>query len=92
MKFLKFEFNLKMILLSEIFTILLFILLKDSEMKCGVTEKYLKAIAKKIWIVSIAWILNSINLDKFLSPVKSTLLFNKKAVIFGAGKKIKIIF
>jgi hypothetical protein len=34
-----------------------------------VTNKYLKAISRKIWIVSIAWILNSIKNGQFLKPV-----------------------
>ncbi len=41
----------------------------DKHFICGVTSKYLKAISRKIWIVSIMWILQSVNHNKLLDPV-----------------------
>jgi hypothetical protein len=42
---------------------------KDKNFICGVTSKYLKAISRKIWIVSIFWILASVNQSKLIDPV-----------------------
>ena len=45
--------------------------LLDANLICGVTTKYLKAITRKIWIVSIRWILSSIQANQLLDPVSS---------------------
>ncbi|CAF0901176.1 unnamed protein product [Brachionus calyciflorus] len=42
----------------------------DKNLQCGVTSKYLKALSRKIWIVSVAWILNCINSGQMIKPDK----------------------
>ena len=38
------------------------------ELICGVTSKYLKAISRKVWIVSILWILACVKSSRLLDP------------------------
>lgn len=49
----------------------------DKNLLCGVTNKYLKAISRKIWIVSVAWILNCINTGQFIKPDKFEIIGDK---------------
>jgi hypothetical protein len=42
----------------------------DKSLVCGVTSKYLKAISRKIWIVSYLWILNCGKEGRILEPTR----------------------
>lgn len=54
----------------------------DEKLLCNITSKYLMAISKKLWIISIEWILKCIEENRILETVKEKKIFSFSIKLF----------